>query len=177
VSGFSSLALLPLVHEGRALGVLFLRARRPVAFADDEMMLLHAASNATAIALRNARILQDLRKETQENVVARAEAEHRMALFQRYRDFFEAAADGIVVISQTGKVLFANPRAREITGFSETDLAQIKLNEVLSIEEQKRALRLARGFRESIYPQARASIRRASISGLLASTARRSCSA
>jgi PAS domain S-box-containing protein len=153
VSGFSSLALLPLVHEGRALGVLFLRARRPVAFADDEMMMLHAVSNATAIALRNARILQDLRKETQENVVARAEAEHRMALFQRYRDFFEAAADGIVVIAQTGKILFANPRAREITGFSETDLAEIKLNEVLSLDEQKRALRLARGFRESIYPQ------------------------
>jgi len=110
-------------------------------------------SNATAIALRNATILQELRKETQENVEARAEAEHRMQLFQRYRDFFESAADGIVVIDQTGSILFANPRAREITGFSETDLAEVKLNEVLPIEEQKRALRLVRGFRESIYPQ------------------------
>jgi PAS domain S-box-containing protein len=153
VVGFASLALLPLVHEGRPMGVLFLRARRRVAFTDDEMTLLQTVSNATAISLRNARILQDLKKETQENVEARAEAEHRMMLFQRYRDFFESAADGIVVIDQTGRILFANPRAREITGFSETDLAEIKLNEVLPIEEQKRALRLARGFREAIYPQ------------------------
>jgi PAS domain S-box-containing protein len=153
MTGVASLAIVPIIHEGRALGVLFLRARRPVAFTDEEMTLLMAVSNATAIALRNARILQELRRETQENVEARAEAEHRMQLFQRYRDFFESAADGIVVIDQTGKILFANPSARQITGFSETDLALIKLNEVLPIEEQKRALRLVRGFRDSIYPQ------------------------
>ncbi|HVW24690.1 MAG TPA: PAS domain S-box protein [Polyangiaceae bacterium] len=151
--GFASLALLPLVHEGRAMGVLFLRARRHVAFETDEMTLLQTVAHATAISLRNARILQELRKETQQNVQARAEAEHRMLLFQRYRDFFESSADGIVVIDQAGRILFANPRAREITGFSETDLAEVKLGEVLPPEEQKRALRLARGFRESIYPQ------------------------
>jgi GAF domain-containing protein len=108
--GFASLALVPIVHEGRAMGVIFLRAKRPVAFADDEMTLLQTISNATGIALRNARILQNLRQETQESVEARAEAEHRMQLFQRYRDFFESAADGIVVIDQTGHILFANPR-------------------------------------------------------------------
>lgn len=153
VVGFASLALLPIVHEHKAMGVIFLRARRPVAFADEAMTLLSTVSNATAIALRNARILQELRKETQKNVVARAEAEHRMQLFQRYRDFFESAADGIVVIEQTGAILFANPRAREITGFSETELAEVKLEEILSAEEQRKALRLVRGFRESIYPQ------------------------
>ena len=150
---FTSLALLPLAHEGRTVGVLFLRAKKHVTFSAEEMTLLKAVSNATAIALRNARILRDLRKETQENVEARAEAEHRMQLFQRYRDFFESSADGIVVMGQAGRILFANPRAREITGFSELDLADVKLNEVLPIEEQKRALRLVRGFRESIYPQ------------------------
>jgi PAS domain S-box-containing protein len=150
---YASLALLPLAHEGRTLGVLFLRAKRQVAFSSEEMTLLGAVANATATALRNARILLELRKETQQNVEARAEAEHRMQLFQRYRDFFESAADGLVVMDQAGKILFANPRAREITGFSEMDLAQVRLNEVLPIEEQKRALRLVRGFRESIYPQ------------------------
>jgi PAS domain S-box-containing protein len=152
-AGYASLALLPLVHDGRTTGVLFLRAKKQMAFSSEEMTLLGAVTNATAIALRNARILRDLKKETQENVEARAEAEHRMQLFQRYRDFFESAADGIVVMDQAGKILFANPRAREITGFSEMDLAEIRLNEVLSSDEQKRALRLVRGFRESVYPQ------------------------
>lgn len=151
--GFTSLALVPILHETRPMGVIFLRARRTVAFADDEMTLVHTVANATAIALRNARILEDLREETRENLEARAEAEHRMQLFQRYADFFESAADGIVVMDHSGRVLFANPRAREITGFSETDLAEIDLNDVLPIDDRKQALRLIRGFREGIYPQ------------------------
>ncbi|MBM4363810.1 MAG: PAS domain S-box protein, partial [Deltaproteobacteria bacterium] len=150
---FASLALLPLIHDGRAFGVLFLRSRKRVAFGRDELTLLEAVSTATAIALRNARLLQGLRAETLESAEARAEAESRMRLFQRYRDFFESAADGIVVIDRSGTVLFANPSAREITGFSQTDLAAIRIAEVMSPEEQKRALRLVRGFREGIYPQ------------------------
>jgi PAS domain S-box-containing protein len=151
--GFASIGLVPIVHEDRATGVIFLRARTRVAFADDEMTLLQTVAHATAIALRNAKHFSELRKEKEENVEAREEAEHRMQLFQRYRDFFESAADGIVVMDQAGRILFANPRAREITGFSETDLAEVNINEVLPLEEQKKALRLVRGFRESIYPQ------------------------
>jgi PAS domain S-box-containing protein len=110
-------------------------------------------ANATAIALRNARVLQELRDQTKQNVQARAEAEHRMQLFQRYADFFESAADGIVVMDHSGRVLFANPRAREITGFSETDLAEVDLRQILPADDRKRAVRLIRGFREGIYPQ------------------------
>ena len=75
-----------------------------------------------AIALRNARILQSLRDQTQQVTVARFEAERRLRTLQRYADFFESAADGIVVIDAEGHLLFSNPRAREITGYSEDDL-------------------------------------------------------
>src|SRR6201995_1987537 len=74
-----------------------------------------------AIALRNARVLQSLRDQPQEVTVARFEAERRMKSLQRYADFFESSADGIVVLDAEGKLLFSNPRAREITGYSEGD--------------------------------------------------------
>jgi PAS domain S-box-containing protein len=86
-------------------------------------------------------------------VEAREKAEHRVQLFQRYVDFFESAADGIVVMDQAGHVLFANPRARDITGLSETDLADVNIAEILSIQDRRRAVRLIRGFREGVYPQ------------------------
>ena len=123
---FSSLALMPILHEHGPMGVIFLRSRRTAAFADHEMSLVHTVANATAIALRNARILQSLRDETQQSTFARVEAERRVQLFQRYADFFESAADGMVVIDRTGHVLFANPRAREITGYSETELMTLQ---------------------------------------------------
>jgi PAS domain S-box-containing protein len=150
---FSSLALMPILHEHGPMGVVFLRSRRKAAFADHEMALVHTVANATAIALRNARILQSLRDETQQSTFARVEAERRVQLFQRYADFFESAADGMVVIDGTGRVLFANPRAREITGFSESELVDLEFYNLIGPGEHERAQRLLRGFREGIYPR------------------------
>jgi PAS domain S-box-containing protein len=150
---FVSVALVPIVHDHGAMGVIFLRSRRAAAFADHEMSLVHTVANATAIALRNARILQSLRDETQQSTFARVEAERRVQLFQRYADFFESAADGMVVIDRSGRVLFANPRAREITGYSESELLRLHLASLLSPDEQERAERLLGGFREGVYPR------------------------
>ncbi len=75
-----------------------------------------------AIALRNARVLQSLRDQTQQVTVARFEAERRLRSLQRYADFFESSADGIVVIDAEGRLLFSNPKARAITGYDEAEL-------------------------------------------------------
>ncbi len=150
---FISLALVPIINDDRPMGVIFLRARHSAPFADHEMALVRTVANATAIALRNARILQSLRDETQQSTFARVEAERRVQLFQRYADFFESAADGMVVIDREGHVLFANPRAREITGFSETDFMGMRLEALLVEDERQRAERLLRGFTEGVYPR------------------------
>ena len=150
---FTSFALLPILHEHGAMGVLFLRSKGKSAFDDYELSLVTTLTNAMAIALRNARILQSLRDATENSRSLRAEAERRVQLFQRYADFFESAADGMVVIDREGKVLFANPRAREITGFSETELMALSFEEFLSPLERDRAARLLRGFLDGIYPR------------------------
>jgi PAS domain S-box-containing protein len=74
-------------------------------------------------------------------------------LFQRYADFFESAADGMIVIDRDGQVLFTNPRAREITGYGETELVGLSLKDLLIADESDRADRLLRGFREGVYPR------------------------
>ena len=151
--GFNSFALLPILHDHGAMGVLFLRSKRKSSFDDHELSLVTTLTNAVAIALRNARILQSLRDATEKSRSARAEAERRVQLFQRYADFFESAADGMVVIDREGKVLFANPRAREITGFSETELMALRFEDFLAPLERDRAGRLLRGFLDGIYPR------------------------
>jgi PAS domain S-box-containing protein len=150
---FSSVALVPILHERRPMGVIFLRSRCPASFADYEMALVQTVGNAMAIALRNARILQSLRDESQQSAHARVEAERRVQLFQRYADFFESAADGMIVIDRYGRVLFTTPRAREIIGFTETELVGMPLDELLVEEERARARRLLRGFSEGVYPR------------------------
>ncbi|MBN1612056.1 MAG: PAS domain S-box protein [Polyangiaceae bacterium] len=151
--GFTSLALVPILHEHGPFGVIFLRSKNPMSFSSQEMALVHTVSNATAIALRNARILQSLRDESQQSAFARLEAERRVQLFQRYADFFESAADGMVVIDRNGTVLFANPRAREILGYSETELMGRRFSALIVDEERERVVRLLRGFGSGIYPR------------------------
>lgn len=151
---FASSALFPILHDPeRPLGVLFLRSKTKTCFADADLSLISTLANATAIALRNARILQSLRDQSHESATARVEAEQRVRLFQRYAGFFESAADGMVVIDRSGRVLFTNPRAREITGATESDLAGASFESLLGHGQTEIAARLMRGFEAGVYPR------------------------
>ncbi len=152
-SAFSSLAILPILYEGRPMGVLFLRAKHAFTFGDRELALCGTVSNAMAIALRNARVMQTLRDQTQQVTVARFEAERRLRNLQRYADFFESAADGIVVIDVEGRLLFANPRAQAITEYTEADLQGRRVGDVFVAEQASQAHELRMGFTQGRYPQ------------------------
>lgn len=151
--GFSSLALVPILCEGRPMGVLFLRARQTIAFGEMELALFRTVANTTGIALRNARMLQSLRDESQQSTELRHEAERRLRAFQRYADFFESAADGICVIDTEGRLLFANRRAREITGHEKGELIGKRLGHLLSDQERLRGQEILRGFSKGHFPQ------------------------
>ncbi|MGA3121799.1 MAG: PAS domain S-box protein [Polyangiaceae bacterium] len=152
-SVFSSLAILPILYESRPMGVLFLRAKQAFTFADRELGLCRTVSNAMAIALRNARVMQTLRDQTQQVTVARFEAERRLRTLQRYADFFESAADGIIVIDAEGHLLFSNPRTQTITGYSEADLRGRRVGDLLAGEDARLAHDLRLGFAQGRYPQ------------------------
>ena len=124
------------------------------------------SSNAMAIALRNARVLQSLRDQTQQVTVARFEAERRLRTLQRYADFFESSADGIVVIDAEGRLLFSNPRARAITGYAEAELrGRARRRPLPRTRTPRRAHELRVGFARGPLS------RRASTSGCSARTA------
>jgi PAS domain S-box-containing protein len=153
VSTFSALAILPILYEGRPIGVLFLRAKHAFTFGEAELALCKIVSNAMAIALRNARVMQSLRDQTQQVSVARFEAERRLNTLQRYADFFESAADGIVVIDAEGHLLFSNPSARAITGYGEADLKGRRVGDLFTAESTLLAHELRTGFARGQYPQ------------------------
>jgi PAS domain S-box-containing protein len=152
-NAFRSLSLLPILFEDKPLGVLFLRGRKPVALREHELSLARTVANATAIALRNARILQSMRDQTQQITFARFEAERRLKVLQRYADFFHSAADGIVVIDTDGQVLFSNPRAHEITARSQEELASAPLTKLLDAQDHELFDEIRRGFSQGVFPQ------------------------
>ena len=151
-TAFASLCIVPILYEARPMGVLFLRSRRAGSFGEREVALCRTISSAMAIALRNARVLQSLRDQTQQVAVARFEAERRMRSLQRYADFFESSADGIVVLDPRGHLLFSNPKAREITGYEDSDLRGRPLGDIFADEEAGRARALREAFLDGTFP-------------------------
>ncbi len=151
-NGFRSLSLLPIPLRGSAMGVLFLRGRQPVALREHELSLARTVANATAIALRNARILQSMRDQTQQITFARFEAEKRLKALQRYADFFHSTADGIVVIDADGQILFSNPRAHLITGRSEETLARGSFGDLVAPADKPRLEEIRSGFARGVFP-------------------------
>lgn len=115
---YQSLTLLPIAHEDRALGVLFLRSiEGRGTLTDRELSFCQIAANATAVALRNARVLQQLRDETQALDSRAAQAETRVRSLEQYQVLFRSAADGMLVFDKRGTVRFVNPRGAEILEF------------------------------------------------------------
>jgi len=119
---------------------------------DHELSLARTVVNATAIALRNARILQSLRDQTQQITFARFEAERRLKALQRYADFFHSTADGIIVIDADAQILFSNPRAQAITGRSEEELSRGTLADLIDPQDHPRIDDIRAGFSCGAFP-------------------------
>ena len=118
-AGLTALTLIPIVSEGAAMGVIFIRARtHRGALNPEQLQFCETLANATAIALRNARILQSLRDESQRDVFARIEAEKRLSALTRYADLLTSSADGIAAFDRAGYLIFANPSAARILGYN-----------------------------------------------------------
>ncbi|MGC4070503.1 MAG: PAS domain S-box protein [Polyangiaceae bacterium] len=150
---FTASVLVPICHDRSVQGAIFLRSRRELRLDAEASSLLRTVANATAIAFSSARVLQSLKDATVANATARVAAEERLRHFQRYADFFESAADGMMVVDGCGTVLFTNPRTHEITGFSASELRGRKLDTLLFPIERERLERRGRTVSDS--PHAR----------------------
>lgn len=106
----TSVALFPIARDGVTLGVIFLRfSERREAFEEREQIFCQTVANATAIALRNAEIVELLKAKTLEVEQVQSEARSQLKALEPYEVFFKSSVDGMVVLSGTGVVLFVNP--------------------------------------------------------------------
>lgn len=151
----SSMTLFPITWRGQAVGVLFLRSAAKRGILDGrETRFCQVIANATAVALRNARVMQSLRDHTQEITFARFEAEQRLEELHRYADLFTSAAEGIAVIDEkTGRLLFANPRAYEIVAASPATHENFEVRTLIHRNDRSRIVRLWADLPKGVHPR------------------------
>ncbi|HEY7085531.1 MAG TPA: GAF domain-containing protein [Hyphomicrobiaceae bacterium] len=69
-AGFRALLAVPLLHQGRAIGALIVRRRRPGAFAPDIVNLLKAFAAQSSLAIYNARLFHEIERKGEQLAVA-----------------------------------------------------------------------------------------------------------
>ena len=152
--GPATSALFAITHEDRPMGVLFLRFMvRRDELTERELDFCQTVANATAIALRNARIVSALKDEQARITHAHTEAERKVQALSAYADFFESSADGMLVVDTTGGVLYANPRIATLTGASIDELADRTLEDLVVEDERSLVGRLLAEFARGTYPR------------------------
>ena len=149
-----ALSLFPILLDEKAMGVLVLRSGPGRgALTVREAHFCQVVANTTAVALRNARVMQSLKDHTQQVTFAHFEAERRARSLERYAGLFASAAEGIAALGRDGQVLFANPRAYETIGYDEESFVNTKITTILHADEYRRAARLWKSLAQGDYPR------------------------
>jgi PAS domain S-box-containing protein len=128
--GGRSALVVPLLSERRPLGVLFLRStggRDDVS--PEERLLLTTVASLIVNALRSGRF-EAIRELTRRTLLDH-EQQRRLRALDQYRDFFESAADGMLVLDGRGEVLYLNRVAEQITGYARSGLTGRVIHEIV----------------------------------------------
>jgi PAS domain S-box-containing protein len=107
--GIRAIVALPVAVKGRVLGVLLVRASGKDGFSPREVDFLATVGHAIAIALRNARVLENVRGQTEREKTARLAAENLARELKRFEAYFAGVSDGIAILDAQGEVLSLNP--------------------------------------------------------------------
>lgn len=138
--GGQALLAVPLLLERKAVGVLLMRHRavRPP-LEPNALDFLRLAAAALSLVLQAGRVFEGLREQTRRMSLWHYQEERRARALEQYKDFFEAASDGMVVLDEAGVVLYVNRAAEQMTGYAREGLAGRRFSELVA-EAQRAAL-------------------------------------
>ncbi|MBI5487717.1 MAG: PAS domain S-box protein [Deltaproteobacteria bacterium] len=104
--------LFPVANErDEAFGMLLLKTAAQERLDDEQVAACQAVATACAPALQSARAIRLLERQARGSAQERLRAEREVHALSKYAQFFESAADGLIVIDRAGAVLYANPSA------------------------------------------------------------------
>ena len=111
---FRSLLLVPLVARREMIGILLLASvGQHRDFTDEEIEICQTIASQAAVAVANARLLQDIQQ--QRRALAR-KSQEMTEESSKLDAIINNIADGLVVTDPTGRIILSNPVFREIVG-------------------------------------------------------------
>ncbi|MFZ5917762.1 MAG: GAF domain-containing protein [Chloroflexota bacterium] len=118
-TAIQSVLYVPMKIKGETVGVMQVQSRRLNAYTQEDIELLSALANVSAIAIQNARFYAQIQQHTAELEQRVAERTAELGEQQaRTQAILDAAGEGIIVTNLQGAILYMNPAASGMTGYS-----------------------------------------------------------
>jgi len=133
--GVHSVIAVPMRVQAQVIGVLIVSRHQPTrpAFDQDDLNLAQDLADRAALAISNARLLQQVQNELDK----RTQAETALRTSeQRYRQIVETAQEGIWSIDAASRTTFANAKMAEILGYSIDEMIGTALFDFMDQEGQ-----------------------------------------
>ena len=137
-----AITVFPIIWRSRPLGVILYR-KCTVGLGHvgpHHRLFGKMFANHMGACLRRSDILDSLREQTQRVSRASFEAERRLRTIESLKQHFEAAADGVIVLEESGRILYVNRTAENITGFARSGLVGADIA-ILVVESQREVVR------------------------------------
>ena len=123
--GFSSLAIIPMLHEKHLYGLMNVASNQPNAFNEEEVGLLFELAGDLAFALKG--IAEEVARQETEKSLRESD--------ERYRRVIETTSEGIWALNDQLKPLYANPHLAEMFGYSAEELVSGNVADFLFPED------------------------------------------
>ncbi len=124
---FSSYLGVPLIAQGKVIGILHLITTRPKKFLKEDIEFFRILSGQAAIALKNAQLFSDLRESE-----------------EKFYQMSSSAQDAFIVVDNEGKISFWNKAAEQIFGYLEKEALGKEVDKLIIPERYREAYR--KGF-------------------------------
>ncbi|MBC7235780.1 MAG: GAF domain-containing protein [Chloroflexi bacterium] len=125
----ASLIAVPLVSENRVIGALVATSEEARAFTEADLNLLDAFGDQAAIAVKNARLYEQLLREEKET------ARLYQSVLEKSNELeaiLRGIGDGVIVVDPYLRLMMMNPVAARILGITEAPSPGVRLPEIVS---------------------------------------------
>ncbi|MDQ5978503.1 MAG: hypothetical protein QG602_1477 [Verrucomicrobiota bacterium] len=141
---FQAVALFPILHGQRCLGVLgFLRERSGHGFNEEERQKGRLLAQLAALVIHNADIYEDAVRVAAERTAALNEHE------RVFHNFIEKINQGFYIADRRSVFTYCNPAISHVTGWSEAELLGTSAFRLVAPEDRPRVIALYRQLAES----------------------------